>query len=253
MATSISAVLHAAVPGVRPAYSVALATTSSQRRQAYRLRFAVFNLELGEGLQRSFSDGQDIDQFDPICDHLIVEDTAGEVVGTYRLQTGTVADRKLGFYSEQEFDFMPYRHLRRKMLELGRACVHRDHRSFDVISALWRGIGQYAGDRGCSYLVGCSSLTSQNPAEGWSAYGKLRHALVAPHLRTRPTPSYTLSRTGEAESEIKIPKLLRTYLALGAKICGEPAIDREFKTIDFLTWMELESLPPAVRMRYLGH
>jgi putative hemolysin len=131
------------------------------------------------------------------------------------------------------------------MLELGRACVHRDHRSFEVVSTLWRGICQYAQERGCRYLVGCSSLASQDPAEGWSTYRKLQDSLVAPELRTQPMARYRLPAEQAASVDVKVPKLLRTYLAVGA-------IDREFKTIDFLTWMDLESLTPASRVRYLG-
>jgi putative hemolysin len=130
--------------------------------------------------------------------------------------------------------------------------VHREHRSFEVISALWRGIGQYAQQRECRYLLGCSSLTSQDPAEGWAAHRQLQDYLVAPELRTAPTARYQMPAIEGQAPDTKIPKLLRTYLAVGAKIAGEPAIDREFKTIDFLTWLDLESLTPAARMRYLG-
>jgi putative hemolysin len=253
MAASISTFVQAIVPALRPpAYTVRLAASAAERREAYKLRFEVFNVELNEGLDRSYTDGQDIDVFDPVCDHLIVEAADGRIIGTYRLQTGEVADRNLGFYSEQEFDFTPYRPLRAQILELGRACVHREHRSFEVVSALWRGIGQYAKERGCRYLVGCSSLTSQDPIEGWAAYRKLTDYLVTPELRTKPTPPFRMCAAGTDLAEVKIPKLLRTYLAVGARIAGEPAIDREFKTIDFLTWLDLESLAPVARMRYLG-
>jgi putative hemolysin len=45
--------------------------------------------------------------------------------------------------------------------------------------------------------------------------------------------------------------LLRAYLSLGAKICGPPALDTDFKTIDFLTFLDLEALAPAVRNHFL--
>ena len=38
-------------------------------------------------------------------------------------------------------------------------------------------------------------------------------------------------------------------MAVGAKICGPPAIDREFKTIDFLTFLDLEKLNSEVASR----
>jgi len=49
-----------------------------------------------------------------------------------------------------------------------------------------------------------------------------------------------------------VPKLLMAYLSIGAKICGPPAIDREFKTIDFLTLLDLDSLPASTVQRYLS-
>jgi putative hemolysin len=253
MAANLTTIIRAAAPLLRPAqYAVRLAKSAAERQEAYRLRFHVFNLELQEGLQRSYDDGQDVDPYDAICDHLIVENIDSRIIGTYRLQTGFAADRNLGFYSEREFDFTPYRRLRAEMLELGRACVHRDHRSFEVVTALWRGIGQYALEHGCRYLVGCSSLTSQDPAEGWAAYRKMKAYLVEPALQTQALGKFQMPNAENVALDVKIPKLLRTYLAVGAKIAGEPAIDRDFKTIDFLTWLDLRSLTPAARMRYLG-
>ena len=85
--------------------------------------------------------GLDVDPFDEFCDHLIVEELAtSEIVGTYRLQTGQLAAANLGYYSEREFDFAPYEPFRCEMIELGRACVHVDHRNFNLLHLLWRGI-----------------------------------------------------------------------------------------------------------------
>jgi len=219
---------------------------------AFRLRFLVFNLELNEGLEASYATGHDMDEFDRVCDHLIVEHAGtGKIVGTYRLQTGEMASANAGFYSEREFDFSPYKRLGNSVIELGRACVHRDHRSTDVLYLLWRGIAQYAVDRGGRYLIGCSSLTSQDPAHGTAVYRAMREHLVELRLRTTPQPAFAMPVTSPENTSDKIPKLLRAYLAVGAKICGPPAIDREFKTIDFLTLMDLEALHPRARARFL--
>src|SRR5215469_5792594 len=111
-------------------YHLRLAVYEPDRLAAFRLRFLVFNLELGEGLETAYATGHDVDPFDAVCDHLIVEHAgSGAIIGTYRLQTDTVAAANLGFYSEREFDFAPYRQLQGSVIELGRACVHRDHRS----------------------------------------------------------------------------------------------------------------------------
>jgi len=145
------------------------------------LRFEIFNLELSEGLAQSHALGLDVDPFDEFCDHLIVtEVTTGEVVGTYRLQTGQLAAANLGYYSEREFDFEPYEPFRCEMIELGRACVHAQHRTLNVLSLLWRGIAIYAVERKARFFIGCSSLTSQDPMEGMAMYQKLPSYLVAP-------------------------------------------------------------------------
>lgn len=235
------------------AYGVRLATSTQERLAAFRLRFLVFNLELKEGLESASHIGYDTDEFDSFCDHLVVEHLGtGRVVGTYRLQTGSGARANLGYYSEREFDFAPYEPLRDAMVELGRACIHRDHRSTEVLNVLWRGIARYALAHGGRYLIGCSSLTSQDPAVASAAYSCLSEYLVCPSQRTLAHPEFAIPPAAPAAAFDGIPKLLRTYLAIGARICGPPALDRDFKTIDFLTLLDLQALHPRIRARFLG-
>lgn len=242
-------VLRGAAP-----YSARLAAGRNEIEKAQRLRFEVFNLELEEGLRESYVTGLDQDAFDDVCDHLIVEETAtGLVVGTYRLQTGTTAAAQRGYYSEQEFDFSPYQAARAQIVELGRACVHLEHRNFTVLSLLWKGIAAYARERSARYLIGCSSLTSQAPGDGASMFRQLsKNYLADPAWQTLPQPQYACPLTELADPPPRIPKLLAAYLSIGARICGPPAIDREFRTIDFLTVMDLQTLPSHVVQRYLS-
>ena len=236
-------------------YSVRLASGTAEIRAAQSLRFEVFNLELNEGLSESYATGLDADPFDAVCDHLLVEHVPScSIVGTYRLQTGLNAAKNLGYYSAQEFEFAVFEPLRSEIIELGRACVHRQHRNLIVLGLLWKGIADYAKERGARYLLGCSSITSQDPAVGASAYTQLcrRGHVVDAAWQTRPTPAFDCSLAQLAEEEVKIPKLLRAYLGLGAKVCGAPALDRQFQTIDFLTMLDLDSLSPAARERFLG-
>jgi putative hemolysin len=234
-------------------YVVRLAITERERAAAYRLRFIVFNLEMNEGLESAFADGYDTDRYDAVCDHLIVEHKeSGKVVGTYRLQMGDVAGRNFGYYSEQEFDFTPYEGMRSQIVELGRACIHRDHRQSDVLNLLWKGIARYVIANGGRYMMGCCSLPSLDAALGHAVYGALKNYMVEPELVTRPTEKYVLPYVkAGTEEEVRPPKLLRAYLAIGAKICSEPAIDWEFKTIDFLTLLDLQTLHPRVAARFL--
>lgn len=238
----------------RLTYSLRLAKTREDVRAAQTLRFAVFNVEMNQGLEHSFTNCLDADAFDEVCDHLLVEEShSHEIVGTYRLQTGPKAAANRGYYSSQEFDFAPYEPLRNELIELGRACVHSHHRNLAVLGLLWKGIAAYAREHGGRYLIGCSSLTSQNPLEGASMYAELqRKHLIKPEWQTRPWPALACPMEKLMERPPKVPKLLAAYLSLGAKICGPPAIDREFKTIDFLTFMDLNTLPPRTVERYLS-
>src|SRR6266496_2817144 len=121
---------------VRPhaQYLARLAQNRDEIRAAQALRFTVFNLELNEGLAESHATGLDADPFDEVCDHLLVEHLpTGEIVGTYRLQTGLTAAANRGYYSEQEFDFRPFEPIRAELIELGRACVHSHHRNLIVL------------------------------------------------------------------------------------------------------------------------
>lgn len=236
----------------RRPYRVRLARTGADVQAAQRLRFRVFNLELGEGLARSYATGRDADRFDDVCDHLIVEDRrSGIVVGTYRLQSGTRAAAHLGYYSDLEFDLTPLEPLRAEIVELGRACIDARHRNFAVLNLLWNGIAEYARQCRARYLIGCSSLTSTDPAVATAAYRKLQGYLAAPSLRVGPRAKFSCDPATPCADAPKIPKLLGAYLALGAEICGPPAIDREFGTIDFLTWLDLRA-PGLVSLQQRG-
>ena len=238
----------------RTEYATRLARNVEEVRAAQSLRYQVFNLELKEGLEQSHATGCDADPFDDVCDHLLVEHMPSkQIVGTYRLQTGHNAAAHLGYYCAQEFEFQVLEPLRAEMIELGRACVHSQHRNLLVLGLLWKGIADYARRYGARYLFGCSSLTSQDPAVGASAYVELCRKHLAPHAwRSRPLPAYACSLEHLAAEPPKIPKLLRAYLTLGAKICGPPALDRQFKTIDFLTLLDLDTLSPLTRERFLA-
>jgi putative hemolysin len=245
-------------------YRLRLAESVEDRDAACRLRFKVFNIELGKGLESSYETGLDTDQFDLFCDHLLVEDkyaehgSARKIVGTYRLQTGITAALNLGYYSEQEFDFAPYESMRPEILELGRASIDREHRTPEVLTLLWRGIAQYANDMQLRYLIGCSSLNSTDPREGWHIHRQSVNSRVTSELETVPTPGFEcpggdLEANAETSPEFgKVPKLLRTYLAIGARICSAPAWDRAFGTIDFLTLLDLKNISSSARNRFLA-
>ncbi len=226
-------------------YEVRFARDTDELDAIQRLRFEVFNLELGEGLAASFDTGRDVDEFDQVCHHLMVTDIeTGEVVGCYRLQTAAMAAQNRGFYSAGLFDLtgMPAAALD-KSVELGRACIAGSHRSSVVLFLLWKGLAHYVAHNQMRYLFGCCSLTSQDPGEGSAVLRYLEESGYRhPEWQLRPAAGAECPIVEDAPAATKVPALFRSYLRYGAKVCGPPAIDREFKTIDYLVVLDVDAL-----------
>jgi len=228
-------------------YEVRFVQNAEELDAVLKLRFNVFNLELGEGLETSYLTQRDQDEFDRSCHHLIVADRkSGEVIGTYRMQTNDMAAAN-GFYSAGEFDLtrLPDEVIKNSA-EVGRACIAAAHRNGRVLFLLWRGLAVYMMLMRKRYLFGCCSLTSQNPAEGRQVMDYLRvNGHVHPELQVLPQPHclcYPDDFTAPENLRVKIPRLFRIYLEYGAKVCGPPAIDRQFKTIDYLVMLDIATL-----------
>jgi len=226
-------------------YSTRFARTEEDLAKALRLRFHVFNEELGEGLTESEATGLDRDQYDASFHHLLVETVAtGEVIGTYRMQTAEMARDGAGFYSNGEYDlaFMPESILH-GAIEVGRACIARDHRNGKVLFLLWKGMMRYLLHNKKHLAFGCCSITSQDPEEGLSTYEYLQaNGHVEPSFSVPPRKGFVckLPTPGiRTFPTVKIPQLMKIYLSYGAKICSPAAIDRQFKTIDFLTLLDI--------------
>lgn len=239
-------------------YSVRLAEHVDDLRQAQRLRFQVFHQELGEGLAGACELGRDEDVFDEHCDHLLLVETATDrVVGTYRMQTAERALAGAGFYCDGEFrlDDLPAS-IVGSAVELGRACIAREHRRGVALFALWRGIAAYLEMHGKRYLFGCCSLTGIDgrkalTAKQWLADKRHEHASVRVAVRPEleasgPSPSAHDLATFE------LPSLFHTYIRYGARVCGGPAIDRSFGTTDFLVVLDSQELTPRQRALFFS-
>ncbi len=179
-----------------------------------------------------------------------------ECKGTYRLQTAEMAQSGCDFYTDQEFclEEMPAR-IRDEAVEAGRACIGRAHRNGQVLQFLWKGVAQYMLWNEKRYLFGACSLSSQDPAAGMALYRKLSEAgCLHPTLRIDPRRGGSCRGSGSSR-EVEtpaVPRLLRGYLSLGASLCGEPCLDRAFKTIDFLVLLDIEAMPPGMFRRFAG-
>ena len=230
--------------------SSSLARTEAEMQEAQRIRFKVFAEEMGAKLPNADL-GLDVDRFDHYCDHLLVRDNGdNKVVGTYRILPPEQAVKAGGYYSETEFDMTRLMHLRDRMVEVGRSCVHPDYRDGATITQLWSGLADYIGKSGHEYLIGCASISMADGGHvAASLYRKLHRIYSAPAeysvFPRCPLPIRALNQYLDAP----IPPLLKGYLRLGAYICGEPAWDPEFNTADLFI------LLPMSRMsnRYAKH
>lgn len=227
--------------------------------QAFALRYKVFNLELGEGLKESHLTQRDTDKYDPFCDHLIVVDQAeNKVVGTYRIMRYENAAKHIGFYSETEFDLTNiYRNLQ-DSAEIGRCCVHAEYRSGLVMNLLWYGLAMYMQQYKVNYLFGCTSLNKGDTHEQASLIYKIceeSDALTTPEMSVTPQPGFAVKGFDKqvelphihGSTKRLLPSLMRGYLSVGVKICGEPAYDPEFCVIDFFTVFDYRGIAKAAQ------
>jgi len=239
-------------------YLIRFARDLEEIEAALKLRFEVFNLELGEGLASSFQTGRDRDEFDTTCHHLLaIEKASGRVIGTYRLQTLEMALGGAGFYSAGEFELhqLPLAVLKNSV-EVGRACIDREHRNRQVLFLLWRGLARFMLSNQKRFLFGCCSLTSQDPQDGMKMLAQLRRGgHLHPTLSVRPRSGYECVAAEPSKplgADLKIPKLFVTYLGIGAMVCSAPAIDRQFKTIDFFVVFDLHVMGEKTRKQFFS-
>lgn len=241
-------------------FTIKTITTVDELKEALSLRYQVFHREM---IGKKKLTGIDVDEFDTICDHLIiVEKRSQQIVGTYRLNCSLFSDQ---FYSGKEFNLKRILEKREVKLELGRACIHKDFRKGSVISLLWRGIAEYMSASNANLLFGCASIKTQNPREAALLYRYFfEEKRFSPEFFAPPTLSFTmphldlwiqnfkspLTTDERAEAEKLIPPLFRAYLKIGAYVGGEPAWDDEFKCIDFLTILKREDLNRVLWKKY---
>jgi len=226
-------------------------------REAQRLRYEVFAGEMGACLNTPL-EGHDIDLFDDYCEHLLVRDAATrKVVGTYRVLTPAQTKRVGSTYSDTEFDLVRLRGVRSKMVELGRSCVHPEHRHGGVIMALWGALAEFMVRNQLDTMIGCASIPMlHNGVVSGDLAASIWHQLRQTHMAPieyqvfprLPLPVDELDQSLTVEP----PALIRGYLRLGAKILGAPAWDPDFNTADLPMMMRIADLPARYRKHFLG-
>jgi putative hemolysin len=241
-------------------YVVRYSRSVAELDELLRLRFTVFNLELEEGLATSWDTGRDFDPFDPQCHHLIVEHRpSGRIIGTYRIQTSQMAEAANGFYTATEFDLsrLP-REVLDRAVEVGRACIEKDHRLKPVLFLLWKGLALYMAHNERRWLFGPCSLTSQDPWDAKRTIDLLeRRDKLRSDVDVTAQPGFECAWEGEDPAPekaggLKLPPLFEIYLRYAGRVVGPPVIDREFGTIDFFVLFDVEDLSDRARRLFFG-
>ncbi len=219
-------------------------------REAQALRYRVFSGEFDARLQGAELD-LDMDDFDIHCRHIGVRDLmTGELVATTRLLDHLTARRLGRFYSEEEFALHGLAELDAPVLEIGRTCVDPAYRNGATIAVLWSELAEVLNQGGYRYLMGCASIPMR---DGGIQARAIMHRLREAHLSTEllhaeprmPLPELELADNVTAQ----LPPLLKAYMRLGAKICGEPCWDPDFQVADVFILLKREELCP----RYARH
>jgi len=235
-------------------YTLRFANCGADLVAVQRLRYEVFNLELGEGLAIAHRLGRDEDEFDGRCHHLIVEHATDGVVGTYRFMTGAMGRSLGGFYSDTELDLSPLPDdLCLRAVELGRACVASRHRQGRVIHMLWQGIARYLVWNEARYLFGCASVPGVEPGAARALAAELAaRKLMHPSYRLRAHEPLRCPDGPIAHDAPEVPPLLESYLHLGARIASAPALDRAFGVTDFFVILDTHQLKESVRRSFFS-
>lgn len=248
-----------------PHFVLRLAADARDLRAAQRLRYIVFIEELGgDGALVDHANRLEMDEFDPVFDHLLLIDTRREaaalddVVGVYRLLPGDRAAAHGRFYSETEYDLTALKRSGRRLLELGRSCVHPDYRGGTAMFHLWNALADYVLERGIEVLFGVASFHGTDAAALAMPLAYLHHNHLAPEsLRVRARPEHfqamdlvPADQVDRRAAMVATPALIKAYLRLGGFV-GEGAwIDAPFNTTDVCLLMDTARMSDKHRAFY---
>lgn len=226
-------------------YSVGMANTAQEIDELHKLRYEIFNIELDEGIKENETIQRDIDKFDSNCDHLIVKDKASNrIIGTYRIHPSWKIHKE-GFYTSTEFNISKLKLEKGRNIEVGRACIHPEHRGNMIIAILWMALRQYCIENKVDALFGVASIPKCEIEELTSLYKCL---LDKGHLindgTVTPLPEQRAELVANPPETFRkelLGSLIKGYLKIGAKLIGEPVFDPIFGCYDFFVLLEMKN------------
>lgn len=245
-----------------PQFELRLARAEEDLRAGQRLRYDVFVEELGgDGALVDHDARLERDAFDPYFDHLLLFDRAAEgcpCVGAYRVMRDDQAAKMGRYYSEDEYDLTALRNSGRKLLELGRSCVHADYRGGSALAQLWAGLLDYLSAHEIEVMFGVASFHGTDIDQLKQPLAHLHHSYLAPEeLRVKVLPEHAQSmdlmpaeEIDEREAMRDMPSLIKAYLRLGGRVGEGAYIDKPFNTTDVCILVDMAKVPEKQRKVY---
>ncbi|MFY0595726.1 MAG: GNAT family N-acetyltransferase [Cognatishimia sp.] len=246
-------------------FTLKLASSDEDIRAAQHLRYQVFVQELGGQGDLVDHDAQlERDVYDPHFDHLMLLDSTrgdtvrDQVVGVYRLLRDDMMPKIGRYYTEGEYDLTVLKNSGRKLMELGRSCLHTDYRGGAAMYLLWNGLADYVHEHGVEILFGTASFHGTDIGALKESLSMLHHRHLAPeNLRVRAVKNHYQNMSLCAEADInrvkamrEVPALIKGYLRLGGYIGDGAFVDRDFNTTDVCLVMDTEKLNATQRSIY---
>jgi len=236
------------IPRRSASFRVKLAESPDDICAAQRLRYEVFVAELGaQGPQIDHEARLEADAFDAHCDHLLLmDDTENRVAGVYRLMRSDQAAAAGGFYSAGEYDLSPLESSGRRLLELGRSCLHPDYRGGSAMHTLWSGLAEYVAEHEIEVLFGVASFQGTDVAALAQPLSLLHHNHLAPEaLRVQARAEGRADMQLVAPEQLdrraamlQVPSLIKAYLRLGGFVGQGAFVDHGFNTTDVCLIMD---------------
>ncbi len=248
------------MPDTPAGFTVKIAENEAELRSAQALRYEVFVRELGGGGEMvDHEAGLEMDRFDPFFDHMLVSDDAtGEVAGVYRLLRSDQAEQAGGYYSDSEYDLARLRASGRKLLELGRSCLHKDYRGGTAMFHLWNGLAAYVAEHQIEVLFGTASFHGTDIQALAQPLSMLHHNHLAPEdlrVRARDFQSMDLiasENLDRRKAMLQVPALIKAYLRLGGFVGDGAFVDHVFNTTDVCLVLDTARMNARQRRIYTG-
>ena len=246
-------------------FQLRLAESDRDLKAAQRLRYNVFVTELGgDGAGVDHDSRLEMDDHDSYYDHLLLIDTRRDaealedVIGVYRLLKGDSAERAGGFYSAAEYDLTPLLDSGRRLMELGRSCVHADYRGGTAMYHLWNGLADYVLSNDIEIMFGVASFHGTDVDALAEPLSYLYHNHLAPEdirVRAHPAVYTTMDRVPADKLDRRramqaTPALIKAYLRLGGFVGDGAYIDRAFNTTDVCLLMDTARMSERHRGYY---